>query len=314
MYSVECENLTKVFVEKRGVLRGRKEVVKAVDGVSLKVSEGSVFGLVGPNGAGKTTTIKILTTLLIPDSGRAWVEGFDVVKEADKVREIIGLVLAPDKGFYPRLTGYENLVYYGRLYGFSKGEAGERAAQLLELVGLHGDGHRFYDEYSLGMKAKLSIAKALINDPKVLFLDEPTIGLDPLSAKKVRALISDLAKQGKTILLTSHNMWEVETLSSEVALINKGRVAAHGSPRELKQQLGLSYVVEVEVVGDGKPAQDMPFSLGERGNPVVKVKSHSPADDLVKIIDELRKNGFQVGFVRVHEPSFEDVFAKVVSG
>ncbi|MEM0337546.1 MAG: ATP-binding cassette domain-containing protein [Candidatus Caldarchaeum sp.] len=314
MHSVVCEGLVKTYETRGGFFSQRKQVVKAVDGVSLRVRRGSVFGLVGPNGAGKTTTIKILTTLLIPDAGQAWVNGFDVVKEADRVREVIGLVLAPDKGFYPRLTGFENLVYYGRLYGFSKGEAGRRAAELLETVGLGGDGYRFYEEYSLGMKAKLSIAKALINDPETVFLDEPTIGLDPLSAKKIRALISDLARQGKTVLLTSHNMWEVETLSEEVALINKGKVAAFGTPRELKERLNLSYIVEVEIIGNSPLDISYPVENGERGNKVIKMLSYSPSDTLVEILDELRSRDIRIGYVKVHEPSLEEVFAQVVTG
>ncbi|MEM0440882.1 MAG: ABC transporter ATP-binding protein [Candidatus Caldarchaeum sp.] len=312
MYSVVCENLKKQYVTKKGFVGGKKQVINAVDGVSLRIEEGKIFGLVGPNGAGKTTTIKILSTLLIPDSGRVWINGFDVVKEANKVRQMIGLVLSPDKGFYPRLTGFENLVYYGRLYGLSKEEAQRRAAALLEEVGL-GDGSRYFEQYSLGMKAKLSLAKALINDPSVIFLDEPTLGLDPLSAKKIRALISELSRMGKTILLTSHNMWEIENLSERVALINRGRVAAIGSPRELKERLGLSYVLEVEVIGDNDVDLHHPVQINERGYPVITVKSSTPAEDLVKIIDELRNRGNRVGYVKVSEPSFEEVFAKVVS-
>ncbi len=313
MDSVVCENLVKSYETRRGFFYSRKQVVKAVDGVSLRVRRGSVFGLVGPNGAGKTTTIKILTTLLIPDEGRAWVNGFDVVREADKVREVIGLVLAPDNGFYPRLTGFENLVYYGRLYGLDKDVAGKRAAELLELVGLGRDGYRFYEEYSLGMKAKLSIAKALINDPEVVFLDEPTIGLDPLSAKKIRTMISDLSRQGKTVLLTSHNMWEVETLSDEVALINKGKVAAYGTPRELKQRLNLSYIVEVEIIGNSPADIKYPAENGERGNTVIRTASTSPSDTLLEILDELRSRNIRIGYVKVHEPSLEEVFAQVVT-
>ncbi len=316
LYPILCENLSKTFTtrEKRGFFKGERKVVKAVDSVSFKVSQGEVFGLVGPNGAGKTTTIKILSTLLIPDSGKAWVNGFDVLNEANKVREVLGLVLSPDKGFYSRLTGVENLAYYGRLYGLGRNDAYRRAKELVELVGLGDDGYRMYSEYSLGMKAKLSIAKALIHDPPIIFLDEPTIGLDPLSARKIRQLINDLARQGKTILITSHNMWEVEHLSTEVAVINKGRIAAIGSPKELKQRLGLRYILEVEVLGDGKLDMGWPVKMGERGYQVVHVESDRPNEELIEIIDKIRSQGLQIGFVRVHEPSMEEVFTRVVGG
>lgn len=316
MEAVACENLVKTFTasEKKGFFKGSRRTVKAVDDVSLRIQRGEVFGLVGPNGAGKTTTIKILSTLLIPDSGRAWVNGFDVLSEADKVREVLGLVLSPDKGFYARLTGVENLSYYGRLYGLDRACSFNRAKDLVELVGLGEDGFRMYDEYSLGMKAKLSIAKSLIHDPPVIFLDEPTIGLDPLSARKIRQLISTLARQGKTILLTSHNMWEVESLSSTVAVINNGRVAAVGSPNELKQILGLTYTIEVEVLGNVGLESEWRVEMGERGYPVVRMESQRPSEDLVMIVDKVRSQGLQVGFVKVHEPSMEEVFTKVVSG
>ncbi len=316
MYPIVCENLSKTFAtrEKKGFLKGVRKVVKAVDSVSFKVSQGVVFGLVGPNGAGKTTTIKILSTLLIPDSGRAWVNGFDVLNEANKVREVLGLVLSPDKGFYSRLTGVENLAYYGRLYGLGRNDAYRRARELVELVGLGDDGYRMYDEYSLGMKAKLSIAKALIHDPPIIFLDEPTIGLDPLSARKIRQLINELVRQGKTILLTSHNMWEVEHLSAEVAVINKGRIAAIGSPKELKQRLGLRYILEVEVLGSEKLDMGWPVEMGERGYPVIHVESDRPNEELIEIIDRIRSQGLQIGFVRVQEPSMEEVFTRVVGG
>ncbi|MCS7137055.1 MAG: ATP-binding cassette domain-containing protein [Candidatus Caldarchaeum sp.] len=316
MEAVVCENLVKTFTarEKSGFLRGSRKTVKAVDGVSLKIRRGEVFGLVGPNGAGKTTTIKILSTLLIPDSGDAWVNGFNVLSEADRVRESLGLVLSPDKGFYSRLTGIENLAYYGRLYGLDKSSAVKRAKELVELVGLGDDGLRMYDEYSLGMKAKLSIAKSLIHDPPILFLDEPTIGLDPLSARKIRQMIDNLVKQGKTILLTSHNMWEVESLSAEVAVINKGRIAALGTPNELKQKLGLVYLLEVEVLGNGEFDSGWRVEAGERGHPVIHVESRRPSEDLPEILEKIRRQGLQIGFVRVHEPSMEEVFARVVAG
>lgn len=315
MSSIVCQGLGKSFKAsvRRGFFKRENSLIRALDGVSLDIERGIVFSLVGPNGAGKTTLVKILSTLLIPDGGRALVGGYDVIKQASKVRRIIGLVLAPDKGFYTRLSGLENLVYYGRLYGFSKEESTKRAKELLALTGLGEDGLRLYEEYSLGMRAKLSIAKALINEPEIIFLDEPTIGLDPLSARKIRQLIKDLATQGRTVFMTSHNMWEVENLSNRVAVIKSGRIVAEGSPSELKEKLQLSYKIEVEIMAETAPNLDLPVAIGERGYPVATLTTKRPSEDLVKLIDEVRSLGYNVGTVKVQEPSLEEVLARVLS-
>ncbi len=314
-YAIEAEDLKKTFKTSvgRALLKKQAIIVKAVDGLSLRVGSGQIHGLVGPNGAGKTTTIKILSTLLIPDSGRALVGGFDVVREPEKVREIIGLVLSPDKGFYARLTGLENLVYYGRLYGLNRSEAIRRAHELLELVGLADEGKRLYEEYSLGMKAKLSIAKAMINDPSIIFFDEPTIGLDPLSARRVRQVIRDLATQGRTILLTSHNMWEVENLSNKVSLIKGGRIVVEGSPADLKERLRLNYRIEVELLDPPARADKFQTQVGERGYQVITLETSQPSEDLVRLLEQLRSDGCRIGYVKVHEPSLEEVFEKVMT-
>ncbi|MEM2067429.1 MAG: ABC transporter ATP-binding protein [Nitrososphaerota archaeon] len=315
MKAIACEGLRKHYRVKvrRGFFNHEYSVIKALDDVSLEVERGVIFSLVGPNGAGKTTMVKVLSTLLIPDAGRAEVGGYDVVRQANRVREIIGLVLAPDKGFYARLTGLENLIYYGRLYGLSKEESTRRAKELLDLTGLGEDGMRLFEEYSLGMRAKLSIAKALINKPEIVFLDEPTIGLDPLSARRIRQLIKDLAAKGMTVFMTSHNMWEVENLSNTVTVIKSGRIVAVGSPSELKERLKLSYRIEVEIIADKAPDMNQPVSIGERGYPVVTMTTNKPSEDLVRVIDEIRGMGYLIGMVRVQEPSLEEVLTQVLS-
>ncbi|MDT7891608.1 MAG: ABC transporter ATP-binding protein [Thermoproteota archaeon] len=312
MKIVEVIDLYKEYKVKvrEGFFKSKIKNVKALNGVSFHINKGEIFSLVGPNGAGKTTTIRIVATLLLPDKGEAFVNGYSILKEPSKVRENLGIVLYPNKGFYSRLTGIENLVYYGRLYGLSKKEALKRAKELVELVNLGNDAYRTVDEYSLGMMAKLSIAKCLINDAPILLFDEPTIGLDPLSARKIRSLIKELALKGKTILLTSHNMWEVENLSDRVAMINKGKIILIGSPTEVKQKLKLKYMIEVEIL-----AEDAKFdntSIGERGYPVVKLTSEKPTEDLLKVVDEIREKGYQVGYIKIIEPSLEEAFAKIV--
>ncbi|MFP3282269.1 MAG: ABC transporter ATP-binding protein [Caldivirga sp.] len=303
MSAVEAVELRKRFIsyERIGLIRRRKTIVNALNGVSLNVKWGEVYGLLGPNGAGKTTTVKILSTLLIPDSGFARINGFDVVKEAKKVRGIIGLVLYPDKGFYSRLSGFENLVYFGRLYGLSRGKAEERARELLRLVNLDWAANRPYEEYSLGMRARLSIARALIHDPPVVFLDEPTIGLDPVSSRSIRDLIKGLKREGRAILLTSHNLWEVEEVCDRVGIIGSGKVLMEGSPRDIKDRLGLRYVIEIEIEGDSK-------------GKVIRVETTDPVTELKRIMNEIEGNGLRISRMRVNEPSLEEAYIRVVSG
>jgi ABC-2 type transport system ATP-binding protein len=303
MSAVEAVELRKRFIsyERIGLIRRRKTIVNALNGVSLNVKWGEVYGLLGPNGAGKTTTVKILSTLLIPDSGFARINGFDVVKEAKKVRGIIGLVLYPDKGFYSRLSGFENLVYFGRLYGLSRGKAEERARELLRLVNLDWAANRPYEEYSLGMRARLSIARALIHDPPVVFLDEPTIGLDPVSSRSIRDLIKGLKREGRAMLLTSHNLWEVEEVCDRVGIIGSGKVLMEGSPRDIKDRLGLRYVIEIEIEGDSK-------------GKVIRVETTDPVTELKRIMNEIEGNGLRISRMRVNEPSLEEAYIRVVSG
>lgn len=303
MWAIEAIDLKKSFVsyERVGFIRRRRIIVNALNGVTLRVKWGEVYGLLGPNGAGKTTTVKILSTLLIPDSGSARVGEFDVIKEPHRVREIIGLVLYPDKGFYSRLSGLENLVYFGRLYGLSRDHTERRARELLKLVDLEWAANRPYGEYSLGMRARLSIARALIHDPQVVFLDEPTIGLDPLSARSIRDLIRDLKSEGRAILMTSHNLWEVEEVCDRVGIIKGGRVLMEGSPAEIKSMLSLKYVVEVEVENNGNID-------------VIKVETMDPAGEVKKILSDAESSGLRVIRIRINEPTLEDAYVKAISG
>lgn len=303
MYAVEARSLVKRFVSyaRLGFFKRRRIIVNALRGVSLNVKWGEVYGLLGPNGAGKTTTVKILSTLLIPDEGEAYVDGHNVVDEANRVKPIIGLLLYPDRGFYSRLSGLENLTYFGRLYGLSSVEAYRRAIELLKLVDLEWAKDRPYEEYSLGMKARLALARALINDPLVVFLDEPTIGLDPISSRIVRGIVRDLAKQGKAIIMTSHNLWEVERVCDRVGFIKDGRIVLEGSPSEVKARLGLRYVVEVEYEHMGN------VELG-------RFEVDDPVQGVKRILNEMESSNIRVTSIRIHEPSLEDAYVKVIKG
>ena len=244
-YAIECDSLGRVFTS-GGLFAKKKETVALVD-MNLKVPQGIVFGLLGPNGAGKTTTVRILSTLLTPTSGSAKVLGFDVEHEASEVRRHIGLILGGERGLYGRLTGKENLQYFAALNHLSPSDADRRSEELLEQVGLGDRGGDMVEQYSRGMKQRLHIARALLTDPTILFMDEPTIGLDPFGAQELRQLIPELVSLGKTILLTTHYMFEADQLCQTIAMINHGTLVAIGTPAEIKRGFSKVTVVEVTV-------------------------------------------------------------------
>ena len=240
-----CEDLQRSFVQ-RSLMGGKRETV-ALQSLNLSVPRGSVFGLLGPNGAGKTTTVRILSTLLTPTAGRASVLGFDVMKQTAQVRENIGFVLGGDRGLYGRLTGKQNLEYFAALNHVEPRLASRRSDELLDEVGLADRRDALVEQYSRGMKQRLHIARGLLTDPEVLFMDEPTIGLDPQVAREVRALIPRLAAQGKTVLLTTHYMFEADVLCERLALIDHGEIVASGSPSEIKQRVSQIRIIELQL-------------------------------------------------------------------
>src|SRR6266540_602979 len=203
MAVVEAQDLHRTYKTHTGTIRRRVKEIEAVRGVSFGIEKGELFGLLGPNGAGKTTTIKMLITLLIPTSGTGRVLGYDVVKDAREVRKRIGYVFGGERGVYERLSGYDNLRYFAELYGVPGRVQKQRIEELLELVGLKGREQERAEGYSRGMKQRLHVARGLLHDPEVLFLDEPTIGLDPVGARELRATIASLTRAGKTIQLTA---------------------------------------------------------------------------------------------------------------
>jgi ABC-2 type transport system ATP-binding protein len=207
--------------------------VKAVDGIDFRVAAGEIFSLLGHNGAGKTTTIRMLSGRTHPTAGHAWVMGLDVVADLDRVKPLINVV-TEEQNLYERMTGRENLVFFARLYGVGAAVADE----LLDAVGLAAAAKRRVKTYSNGMKQRLLVARALVNHPHVLFLDEPTAGLDPASAREVRDLVRSLSRSGTTIFLTTHYMEEADELSDHVAFMAQGRIVAMDTPQELKLRFG----------------------------------------------------------------------------
>src|SRR5215208_2300895 len=249
MAVVEAQDLHRTYRTSTGTLRRKWMNVEAVRGVSFGIEKGELFGLLGPNGAGKTTTIKMLITLLLPTSGTARVLGYDVVKDPREVRKRIGYVFGGERGVYERLSGYDNLRYFAELYGVPPKEIRPRIESLLELVGLKGREDERTEGYSRGMKQRLHIARGLLHDPPVVFLDEPTIGLDPVGARDLRNVIAELARAGKSVLLTTHYMFEADALCDRIAVIDGGRIVAEGTPDARKRRVVGRSVVEVETFG-----------------------------------------------------------------
>jgi ABC-2 type transport system ATP-binding protein len=240
--AIECENLKRTYTSRN--LIGKKQENIALHDIHCSIPKGIVFGLLGPNGSGKTTTIRILSTLLTPTAGKARVLGYDVVKEASRVRGRIGLILGGERGLYGRLTGEENLKYFAALNNLGRTESHQRVKEIIKLVGLTEAGNRKVEQYSRGMRQRLHIGRSLMTDPDVIFMDEPTIGLDPQGAQELRHLVPDLVSRGKTILLTTHYMLEADELCSMVAIINHGKIVVTGSPLEIKKKFSKINVIE----------------------------------------------------------------------
>jgi ABC-2 type transport system ATP-binding protein len=249
MPAIEVENLRRVYRTTVGVVRRRAKEVLAVDGLSFDVAPGELFGVLGPNGAGKTTTVKMLTTLLLPTSGMARVLGLDVVRDADALRGRIGFIFGGERGLYWRLSGTDNLRYFASLYHVDPAVSKRRIPYLLDLVGLGDRGPEKVEGYSRGMKQRLHIARTLLHDPPLLFLDEPTIGLDPVGGREIRQVVRDLQAADKTILLTTHYMFEADALCQRVAVINHGRLVALDTPQGLKGLVRDQAVIEIELFG-----------------------------------------------------------------
>lgn len=327
MEAVLAEGLRKVFVQRRGgLLRGRRERVVALDGVSFRVGWGEVYCLLGPNGAGKTTTIRVVSTLLLPDEGEAYVAGYSCIREPRFVRRVIGVMLSVERGFFWKLTGRENLKYFGLLYGLEGRKLEERIDEVLGVTGLKelGGDEKKFEDMSLGMKARLGLARALLKDPSVLILDEPTLGLDPASARSVRGLLREIAGAGKAVLVTTHNMFEAERICDRVGIIVKGRIRVEGSVEELKGLVSDRVPIVLKLRGEGVLVERLAGDLGGLavrglgGSPVWNVRvlvEPSGVEEVVgRALESARALGLRLVEARVEEPSLEDVFLRVAGG
>ncbi len=309
MLAVEVQDLSKTF--RSGWFPRR--LTHALRGVSLSIPRGLIFGLLGPNGAGKTTLLSILATLLLPDAGRATVLGHDVVREARAIRPRLNMA-SGNSNFIWSLRAPEILAFYGRLYGLSGRALSRKVDELLALCELEEHRKVPYHELSTGLKQRLALAKSLVNDPELLFLDEPTLGLDPDISVRMRAQIKALRRdRGTTILLTTHNMREAEELCDEIAFIKSGEIPARGTADALKRQIRIGDVIALRL---DPPVWDRLAELpgvlrcvSQDGR--IECTVDSAEKRLPEILRLLHEHGFLVRDLDVHEPDLEEVFVEL---
>ena len=300
-YGIEAERLVRDFKE-----------VRAVDGIDLAVAEGEIYGFLGPNGAGKSTTVHILTTLLPPTDCRARVAGFDVVKEGPKVRRAIGAALQ-EAALDPLLTGREHLRLQTALHGISKTERNRRSDELLERVGLEAAAERKVRTYSGGMKRRLDLALALVHNPRILFLDEPTTGLDPQSRTALWAEVGRLAQEdGVTVFLTTQYLEEADVLANRVGIIDHGRIVAEGTPAELKAQIAHPTVEAIPADPEQRPQLarilEQFGELSQVSPKSLAVRLSGDEFGLADIVRALDAADLHVEHLQLHAPSLDDVF------
>ncbi|MDY0387079.1 MAG: ABC transporter ATP-binding protein [Methanolobus sp.] len=309
---IELESLTKKF--------GKHNEITAVDTLSLGVKRGEVFGFVGPNGAGKTTTMKMMIGLLEPTSGSGKVVGFDIVREVINIREVTGVLPEP-AGFYDHLTARQNLRFYAKLYDIDPHEREKRIENLFETVGLSHAIDQKIGGFSTGMRKRFGLGQALINEPTILFLDEPTSGIDPKGAQMMRDLIKDLNKnKGVTVFLSSHSMEEVEEICDRIAIVAKGKLLAVGSVDELRDIVrdkeGVQYLLEVQDITPSEAASAIKevdgietFETHDTG-----LKIHSTMKNGADIAKAVTKAGGVISVLEEQEMNLQKLFLKIIEG
>ena len=318
--AIEASQLRKTYTTSRGFFRRQRVEQVALRGVDLSIGQGELFGLLGPNGAGKTTIVKIFTTLLLPSSGTARILGVDVVKDQWAIRKRIGFVFGGERGLYNRLSGLDNLRYFADLYQIPPDVSRRRIQELLERLGLKGREHDRVEAYSRGMKQRLHLARGLLNDPEVLFLDEPTIGLDPVGARELRVLARGLATAGRTVFLTTHYMLEADEICDRIAVIRKGEILAQGTPSSIKTSVEDQGIVEFESEGLQPERIESLRHLEAVATVIVEERELSQVvtihcsrpTELAASLGTLLE-GTQVRKVSVREPTLEDAYVLLVS-
>ncbi len=317
--TIEVQDLRRIYRSPVGALGYRVREIKAVDGVSFSVIPGELFGLLGPNGAGKTTLTRVLATILLPTSGTARILGYDVARDASSCRPLIGIVFGGERGLYWRLSGQGNMEYFAALYHVSPNTARRRIPELLQLVGLADRAAERVENFSRGMRQRLHLARALIHDPKVLILDEPTIGLDPVAARELRRVIRALREKGKTIFLTTHYMFEADELCDRVAILHRGKILLCDAPSAMKSAVRDLEVVEIEVFDApdeamtrlrALPAVRAVVTVQRMHTQLVQVQSPEGSAIVPQLLTCLA--GMRLGKVITREPTLEDAYLRLV--
>jgi len=312
MDDIIVSDLTKKFVKKgkRKLLRREKEDILAVDHISVKVKKGELFGLLGPNGAGKTTLVKCLATLLIPDEGTATIDGHDIITDPISVRKILGITTGGERTLYWKLSARDNLKYFASLYGLSSKDAEERIDYLLDIMDLKKKQHQRLEKYSTGMRQKVSIARAILHDPKILLLDEPTLGLDPSFSMFLRSFIKNELnkKEGKTILLTTHYMDEADQLCDRIAFVDKGKLIVVDTSKNLKKNVSKNEALEIKCIGNIEKLENFNAHIKNKKN-YTKIRIlHENTEDIMDDVLKDVKEKAKILSVNVTRPTLEDVF------
>ena len=316
MECIKVNNVSRSFKVSKKISHTR--TVEAVKGLSFEVNKGEIFGLLGPNGAGKSTTIKMMITVLLPTKGNISILGYDTYSDRRIIREKINVVFGGERGMYWKLSGYENLLYFSQLYKIPRKEADKKIFKLLDEFGLTQYKDMPVSKYSTGMKQKLHFVRALLNDPEIIFLDEPTNGMDPQTANHVRNIILDFKKKGKTIVLATHNMLEADKLCDRILIMNKGQIIKIGKPEELKLYLKTDKVL-IKVKGNVEADFSELLNIKKehikiiREEEVTSIYILGDNINISSLVKQVIDLGFEVIFVSQVIPELEEVYLNSIN-
>ena len=330
-YAIETTKLTKRFIQRRRLRQIvlhplRRKTITALDRIDLQIKKGEIFGILGPNGAGKTTLIKVLSTLVLPDAGKAWVNGYDILHNEESIKQSIGLVTSEERSFYWRLSGRGNLQFFATLYNMSSSQAEKRINEILETFELQEKADDLFHTYSTGIKQKLALARGLLNNPQILFIDEPTKSLDPIAAHDIRKLIREklVKEQGKTVFLATHNLEEAEEICDHLDIIDRGKILCQGTPSEIRKSVSKEdkYILKVrdltaEILQKIKNQKGI-VRLSHRSEPAnpsistLEIYLLKHETTLSLLIETLVRAGVSILDCSHFEIPLEDVFAQII--